>query len=58
MTGILSLTFLRPLWLNSKFNFLGLIAVSVIVYAAFLYRFSCDELRAALATIWQLRNVG
>jgi O-antigen/teichoic acid export membrane protein len=58
MTGILSLPFLRPLWLNPKFNFLGLIAAGVIVYLSFLYRFSRDQLRAALAMIWRLRKLG
>ena len=49
MTGILSLPFLHPTWLDQRLDFVALVLIGMIVYAAFLYRVSRHQLTAALA---------
>ena len=56
MTGVVSLPFLRPAWLDEKLNFVVLIMTGVVVYGAFLYSFSRAQLTATLAGLFAHRS--
>jgi O-antigen/teichoic acid export membrane protein len=56
MAAILSLPFLRPAWFYQTFDFALLIVGGVAFYGLFLYSFSRNQLKAALAGVPLLRR--
>jgi PST family polysaccharide transporter len=56
MAALLTLPFLRPAWMQQRFDFVFLVILGMALYGFFLYSFSRGQLKALLAGIFVQRS--